>query len=177
MKICVLVMLALGLSSPAVSAPKPGKVTGQMVINGKTYKLTHVYARAMPGSFDPKQVEIQVILSDVAISAEDLASEENLEQLATDGKLHAVALQLEADPTGHSRRRVLFNDIYDAAFNALQQPMRLSGLVVFETKMDNGKTIAGRHFMASPHSFGDAANRVTFQDDVTFSAPVAPLQK
>jgi hypothetical protein len=177
MKMCFLVMFALGLSSPAVSAPKPGKVTGQMMINGKTYKLTHVYARAMPGSFDTKQTEIHVIVSDVAISAADLASEENRETLATDGKLHAMELVLEADPTGHSRKRVLFNDIYDAAFNALQQPMRLSGLAVFETKTDDGKTIAGRHFMASPHNFGGMADRVTFQDDVTFSAPVAPRRK
>ena len=55
--------------------------------------------------------------------------------------------------------------------------MRLTGLAVFETKTDDGKTIAGRHFMASPFNFGDMGNGVTFQDDVTFSAPVAPRRK
>jgi hypothetical protein len=52
--------------------------------------------------------------------------------------------------------------------------MRLQGLDAFETKTDDGTTIAGRHSMPSPHTFGDIGNRVTFQDDVTFSAPVKP---
>jgi len=173
MKICVIVMLALGLSLPAFSAAELGTVTGKMMINGKTLKLTHVYASAMPGSRDKKQVEIRVILSDVAISAEDLANAGNRERLATAGKLHAIELLLGADPMGHPGKYPLYNDIYDAAFNGAQQPMRLSGTDEFETKTDDGKTIAGRHFMASPHKFSDMGNGVTFQDDVTFSAPVA----
>jgi hypothetical protein len=174
MKMCVILVLALGLSSPAVSAAEPGKVTGQMMVNGKTFKLTHVYASARPGSRDKKQVEIRVILSDVAISAEDLASSSNREKLATAGKLHAMELLLGADPMGHPGKYPLSNDIYDAAFNGAQQPMRLIGLDTFETKTDDGKTIAGRHSMSSPHKFSDIGNGVTFQDDVTFSAPVAP---
>lgn len=173
MKICVIVMLALGLSLPAFSEAELGKVTGHMMINGKTIKLTHVYASARPGSRDKKQVEIRVILSDVAISAEDLANAGNREKLATAGKLHAIELILGADPMGHPGKYPLSNDIYDAAFNGAQQPMRLQGLDEFETKTDDGKTIAGRHFMSSPHKFSDMGNGVTFQDDVTFSAPVA----
>ena len=79
MKMCVILLLALGLCLPAVSAAELGKVTGQMVINGKTVKLTHVYASALPGSRDKKQVEIRVILSDVPISAE-MFSLSNLKQ-------------------------------------------------------------------------------------------------
>src|SRR6266550_8492371 len=157
MKMYMIVMLVLGLSSPAVSAPAAGKVTGQMMVNGTAYKLTHVYARAVPDPFDERGVDIQVILSDVAISAEDRASEENREKLATAGKLHAMELLLGGDPI-----RPVFNDIYDAAFNGSQQPMRLTGLAKFETKTNNRKTIAGRHFMASAHNFGDMGNGVTF---------------
>ena len=172
MKICVIVMLALGLSLSAFSEAEPGKVTGQMMVNGKTFKLTHVYASARPGRSDKKQVEIRVILSDVPISDEDLANAGNREKLATAGKLHAMELMLGADPMGHPGKYPLSNDIYDAAFNGAQQPMRLIGLDEFETKTDDGKTIAGRHFMASPHKFSDIGNGVTFQDDVTFSAPL-----
>lgn len=172
MKICFVVLLALTLSSPAVSAADPGTVTGRMVVNGKTYKLTHVYATAMPGRSDKKKVEIRVILSDVPISAEDLASAKNREALATDGKLHAMELLLGDDPMGHPGKIALYNDIYDAAFNGSQQPMRLGGDDQFETKTDDGKTIAGRHSMPSPHNFRDMGNGVVFQDDVTFSAPV-----
>jgi hypothetical protein len=173
MKICCVMLLALGFCSPVVSAAEQGKVTGQMVVNGKTIKLTHVYASARPGRSDAKKVEIRVILSDVPISDEDLANSGNREALATAGKLHAMELLLGEDPMGHPGKRTLYNDIYDAAFNGSQQPMRLQGLDTFETKTDDGKSIAGRHFMASPHKFGDMGNGVTFQDDVTFSAPVA----
>lgn len=172
MKICCVVLLALGLSSPVVSPAEQGTVTGQMVVNGKTVKLTHVYASARPGRSDKKKVEILVILSDVPISDEDLANAGNREKLATAGKLHAMELLLGEDPMGHPGKFPLYNDIYDAAFNGSQQPMRLQGLDTFETKTDDGKTIAGRHFMASPNKFGDMGNGVTFQDDVTFSAPV-----
>ncbi|HXH38398.1 MAG TPA: hypothetical protein VNN08_07200 [Thermoanaerobaculia bacterium] len=174
MKICFVMLLVLTLSSPAVSAADPGKVTGQMVVNGKVFKLTHVYASARPGRSDKKKVEILVILSDVEISAEDLASSSNREALATAGKLHAIELLLGDDPMGHPGKIALYNDIYDAAFNGAQQPMRLQGLDTFETKTDDGKTIAGRHSMPSPHKFSDIGNGVTFQDDVIFSAPVAP---
>ncbi|HSY50879.1 MAG TPA: hypothetical protein VLC46_18895 [Thermoanaerobaculia bacterium] len=175
MKIWFVVLLTLSLSSAVISAAASGTVTGQMVVNGKIVKLTHVYASAMPGRSDKKKVEIRVILSDVAISAEDLASSGNRETLATAGKLHAMELLLGDDPMGHPGKIALYNDIYDAAFNGAQQPMRLTGLDTFATKTDDGKTIAGRHSMASPHKFSaDMGNGVTFQDDVTFSAPVEP---
>jgi hypothetical protein len=173
MKIFIIALLALGLSSPAVSAAELGKVTGHMMINGKIVKLTHVYAFARPGSRDKKQVDILVILSDVPISDENLANAGNREKLATAGKLHAMELLLGADPMGHPGKFPFSNDIYDAAFNGSQQPMRLQGTDTFETKTDDGKTIAGRHWMASPINFGDIGNGVTFQDDVTFTAPVA----
>lgn len=169
MKVCCVVLLALGLSSPVVSAAEQGKVTGQMVVNGKTVKLTHVYASARPGQRDKKQVEIRVILSDVPISDEDLAKAGNREALAAAGKLHAMELLLGEVPSDPGKR-ALSNDIYDAAFNG---SIRLIGYDTFEMKTDDGKTIAGRHSMASPHKFSDTGKGVTFQDDVTFSAPLA----
>ncbi len=169
--LCVVVLL-LALSSSVVCASEPGNVNGQMIVNGKKIKLNHVYASAMPGRSDKKKIEIRVILSDVALSDADLASGSNREALANAGKLHAIELLLGDDPMGHPGKIALYNDIYDVAFKGSQQPMRLQGLDAFETKTDDGKTIAGRHFMASPHKFSDMGNGVTFQDDVTFSAPV-----
>jgi len=169
MKICCVVLLALGLSSPVVSASEQGNVTGQMVVNGKTVKLAHVYASARPGQRDKKQVEIRVILSDVPISDEDLAKAGNREALAAAGKLHAMELLLGEVPSDPGKR-ALSNDIYDAAFNGW---IRLIDYDTFEMKTDDGKTIAGRHSMASPHKFSDTGKGVTFQDDVTFSAPLA----
>ena len=169
MKVCCVVLLALALSSPVVSAAEQGKVTGQMVVYEKTVKLTHVYASARPGQRDKKQVEIRVILSDVPISDEDLAKAGNREALAAAGTLHAMELLLGEVPSDPGKR-ALSNDIYDAAFNGW---IRLIGDDTFEMKTDDGKTIAGRHSMASPHKFSDTGKGVTFQDDVTFSAPLA----
>jgi hypothetical protein len=174
MKILCVVLVALGLSSPVVCSAEQGKATGQMVVNGKTVKLTYAYASARPGQFNKKEVEIRVILSDVPLSNEELASSGKREALATAGKLHAIEVLLGSDPMGHPGKRALYNDIYHSAFNGSQQPMRLQGPGTFETKTDDGKTIAGRHFIAPPYKFGDIGKGVTFQDDVTFSAPVAP---
>jgi hypothetical protein len=172
MKISSVVLLAIALSSTIASATEQGNVTGKMVINGKTIKLTHVYASAGPSRWDKKKVEIRVILSDVPLSDEELASGSKREALADAGKLHAMELILADDPMGHPGKRAMSNDIYDSAFTTAQQPMRLSGLDTFETKTDDGKTIAGHHFMDSPHKFSDIGNNVTFQDDVTFTAVV-----
>ncbi len=49
--------------------------------------------------------------------------------------------------------------------------LRLSGLQTFETKTDDGKIIAGHHFMESPHKFSDIGSNVTFQDVTTTIAP------
>ena len=174
MKSLCVVVLALGLFSSVVCASEPGSATGQMVVNGKKIKLTHAYASARPGSRDPKKVEILVIVSDVALSGADLASSSNREALANAGKLHAIEFLLGDDPMGHPGKIGLYNDIYDVAFKGAQQPMRLQGLDTFETKTDDGKTIAGHYFMSSAHKFSDMGNGVTFQDDVTFSAPVSP---
>jgi hypothetical protein len=167
------VLLAIALASTAAYAAEPGNVTGHMVINGKTIRLTHVYASAEPSRWDKKKVEIRVILSDAALSDEELASGSKREALANAGKLHAMELILADDPMGHPGKRAMSNDIYDSAFTTAQQPMRLSGLDTFETKTDDGKVIAGHHFMESPHKFSDIGNNVTFQDDVTFTAPIA----
>lgn len=170
-RLCVVVLL-LAFSSSVIIASEPGNVNGQMIVNGNKIKLNHVYASARPGRSDKKKIEIRVILSDVALSDADLASGSNREALADAGKLHAIELLLGDDPMGHPGKIAIYNDIYDVAFKGSQQPMRLQGLDAFETKTDDGKTIAGRHFMASPHKFSDMGNGVTFQDDVTFSAPV-----
>ncbi len=173
MKISSVVVLAIALSSSAISAAEQGKVTGQMVINGKTIKLTHVYASARPSRWDKKKVEIRVIVSDVPLGDEELASGSKREALANAGKLHAMELILADDPMGHPGKRAMSHDIYDSAFTTAQQPMRLSGLDTFETKTDDGKVIAGCHFLESPHKFSDIGNNVTFQDDMTFTAAIS----
>ena len=172
MKTFAVVTLAVALSSSAIAAPETGTVTGHMTVNGKTIKFNHVYASARPNARDTTKTDIHVIVSDVAISDADLASSTNRENLATAGKLHAMELILGADPMGHPGKYPLQNDIYDSAFNGSQQPMRLIGTDEFETKTDDGKTIAGRHSMSSPHKFSDIGNGVVFQDDVTFSASI-----
>jgi len=172
MKNICMVLVALALSSP-VCAAEQGKATGEMIVNGKTIKLTHVYASARPGLRDKKKVDILVIVSDVALNDAELAAGSKREALADAGKMHAIEFLLGDDPMGHPGKIAIYNDIYDLAFKGSQQPMRLQGLDTFETKTDDGKTIAGHYFMDAPHKFSDIGNNVTFRHDVVFSAPVS----
>jgi hypothetical protein len=64
---------------------------------------------------------------------------------------------------GHPGKRARSNDIYDPDFTTAQQPMRSSGLDTFETKTDDGKTIAGHHFMESPTSSATSATTSRFR--------------
>jgi hypothetical protein len=172
MQVCGVAWLALTLAIQPVAAPQAGAATGHMVVNGKTFALTHAYAVALPGRRDKTKVEIRVVLSDVAIADADLDAPAKVEALATSGRLHAMVLLLGDDPMGHPGKAPVYIDIYDAAFNGAQQPMRLQGQQEFETRVDERTTIAGRHFMPSSFTFSDIGNNVTFQDDVTFSATI-----
>ena len=172
MRISSVAWLGLALCMQAVSAGEHGAATGHMVVNGKTFALAHAYAFARPGRRDKTKVEIRVVLSDVAIADVDLDTPATLSALATSGRLHAIDLLVGDDPMGHPGKFPLYIDIYDAAFNGSQQPMRLQGQQEFETRIDDGTTIAGRHFIPLSFNFSDIGNNVTFQDDVTFTATV-----
>src|SRR5437762_111620 len=100
MKISSVVLLAVAFASTIAFAAEQWKVTGQMVINRKGIKLTHVYASAGPSRWHKKKVEIRVILSDMPLSDEELGSGSKREALANAGKLHAMELILADDPTG-----------------------------------------------------------------------------
>jgi hypothetical protein len=95
--------LLLGLPI-AGAAADPGSVTGSMSAAGKTYKLTHVYARRQPSAADKTQAVVVVLLTDneVPKSILDDAYRLELTDLARAGKIHGVAVTIGPDkkPSG-----------------------------------------------------------------------------
>jgi hypothetical protein len=106
--LAVLASFAL-LAAPARAAD--GKAEGTITVNGKTTKLTHAYARAVPGFFDKTKEDVEVILSDAALDGKALTDQFERIHMADAGKLHAFEMTRTASrsrrlsATTASRRR------------------------------------------------------------------------
>jgi hypothetical protein len=157
--LAVFASLAL-LASPAARAAD-GKAEGTITVNGKTTKLAHAYARAVPGFFDKTKEDVEVILTDVALEGKALTDQFERIHMADAGKLHAFEITFGADgvPTSTAFR--------DNGFKKAS-PSGLSTADVFTKKVFDGKTIEGGYKSAKPHEFfGD-----TYSFDVSFRADV-----
>lgn len=155
-----LIALPLILSAPARAA-----VSGQLIVDGKTVPITHGYAFAQQGSFDPKKQDITVVLCDAELT--DAAVRNPMERFdpVKAGKLHCVEQTIDAD------KQVINYKVQHQRFK-----FPVSGgsteQVFTATKLD-GKTIAGRSYTKSPQkSFDD----VPYSYDVTYSLTVAPMK-
>jgi hypothetical protein len=68
--------------------------SGKLILNGKTYVLTHVYARKAPNFFDSKKLSTYVLATDRELSPAARVDGAELRDLAFAGKLTAVELEL-----------------------------------------------------------------------------------
>jgi hypothetical protein len=153
------------LAAPAAGAAE-GKAEGSITVNGKATKLTHAYARAVPGFFDKTKEDVEVILSDVALEGKALTDQFERIHMAEAGKLHAFEITFGADgvPTSTSFRDNRFKKA---------SPSGLSSADVFTKKVFDGKTVEGRYKSAKPKDFfGD-----TYSFDVSFRADVVHAPK
>jgi hypothetical protein len=155
----------LFLATPAARAAD-GKAEGAITVNGKTTKLAHAYARAIPGFFDKTKEDVEVILSDVALEGKALTDQFERIHMADAGKLHAFEITLDADG------KPISTSFRDAGFKKAS-PSGLSSADVFTKKVFDGKTVEGSYKSAKPHEFfGD-----TYSFDVSFRADVARAPK
>ena len=170
MRLHVRITLALFAAAGLLKAPAAraadGKAEGTITVNGKTTKLTHAYARAVPGFFDKTKEDVEVILSDVALEGKALTDQFERIHMADAGTLHAFEITFGADgvPTSTAFR--------DNGFKKAS-PSGLSTADVFTKKVFDGKTIEGGYKSAKPHEFfGD-----TYSFDVSFRADVVHAPK
>jgi hypothetical protein len=161
---------AFGLLAAPAAWGTDGTASGTITVNGKTTKLTHAYARAIPGFFDKTKEDVEVVLSDVPLEGKALTDVFERIHMADAGKLHAFEITFGADgaPISTSFR--------DNGFKKAS-PSGLSSEDVFTKKVFDGKTVEGSYKSAKEHEFfGDTyAFDVSFRADITRAAkPVPP---
>ena len=153
--------LILILGTLAATSAQTAPPAGQMKVDGKTVKFTHVYAYLTEGFFDKKKDDTVVMLADRALTDAQIRDEFGLRRMATDGKLHCVRATINA--SGQMVNYLVGNQ----AFKAI--PSGGSTEQVFEGTND-GRTIAGK-----VHTKGEQAFFGTkYEYEATFRAAVQP---
>jgi len=140
---------------------------GTLTIAKVPVKLGHVYAAAQKGFFDEKSEDVLVLLTDVPLSGAALTDPLERRKMEKAGKLHAVEAVI---------------NVKGQAINVTVRGKEFGGPPVsggstedlFETKVNDGKTIAGRLHRGKP---GASFDDIPFTYDVTFTAPVTPRVK
>ncbi len=95
----LLIFTTIGiLASPAAQAAE-GKAEGTITVNGKTTKLSYAYAKAVEGFFDKTKQDVEVILSDVPLSAKLREDVFELMRMKDAGKLHTFEITLDSEGT------------------------------------------------------------------------------
>jgi hypothetical protein len=160
------VFASLGLLASPAARAADGWAEGTITVNGKTTKLAHAYARAVPGFFDKTKEDVEVILSDVALEGKALTDQFERIHMADAGTLHAFEITFGADgvPTSTAFR--------DNGFKKAS-PSGLSSEDVFTKKVFDGKTVEGRYKSAKQREFFGE----TYSFDVSFRADIAHAPK
>jgi len=154
----------LAIAARADSAPAAladGKADGALTVNGKTTKVAFAYARSVPGFFDKKVNDTQVIVSDVALDAKALADEFTRIKMADAGKLHAFEITINA--AGAPISTIWRHNGFKGP-----TPSGLSSADVFTKNVLDGKIIDGGYKSAAPAEFFGN----TYAFDVTFRAAI-----
>jgi hypothetical protein len=154
-------LLATAACADSAPALADGKADGTLTVNGKTVKVAFAYARSVPGFFDKKVNDTQVIVSDVALDAKALADESARIKMAGAGKLHAFEITIDAEgkPISSVWRHNGFKG---------PTPSGLSTADVFTKNVLDGKVVDGGYKSAeAAEFFGN-----TYAFDVTFRAAI-----
>ena len=159
-------LAAFGLLAAPAARAADGTAQGTITVNGRTTKLSHAYARAVPGFFDKTKEDVVVILTDVPLEAKALEDEFERIHMADAGKLHAFEITLDADG------KPISTSFRDDGFKKAS-PSGLSSSDVFTKKTFDGKTVSGSYKSDKQHEFfGD-----TYAFDVSFQAEIARAPK
>jgi hypothetical protein len=156
-------LAAAALAIPCLpAAAAEDKASGTLTVNGVTTKVTHVYAREVPGFFDKNKKDIEVILADMPLDAQALQNPMTRSQLAAAGKLHAFEMTVNAEgkPISTSWRHSGFKEA---------APSGLSTDDVFTARTADKQTLDASYKSAKPHKFFGN----TFDFDFAFRVLVA----
>lgn len=158
-----LAVLLTALAAVSSATAAENQVTGSLTVDGKPVALTHVYALAQKGFFDPKKQDVVVLFCDGEVPPPAVADDFARRELVRAGKLHCVRQTIDAD-------KQVIN--YAVETDRFKHPEGGGSTEhVFEAKTFDGKTAAGHSWTRSPQkSFDD----VPYAYDVTFTAGIEP---
>ncbi len=159
----------LGLLAAPAARAADGTAQGTVTVNGTTTKLSHAYARAVPGFFDKTKEDVVVILTDVPLEPKALEDDFERIHMADAGKLHAFEITLGADG------KPISTSFRDNGFKKAS-PSGLSSADVFTKKIFDEKTVSGSYKSDKPHEFfGDTyAFDVSFEAEITRAPKIVP---
>ena len=158
----VVICLCSGALAGARTPVQAGTASGELKVAGQTTPLSHAYARAVKGFFDPTKEDVLVILSDVPIGEEALEDEFARHRLASEGKLHAVEITLNAE------KEPISGALLHEAFAKTQGYVSVTGMHQFEARAFEPSLVEGKLFMTKPSEFLSTP----FEYSATFRAPV-----
>jgi hypothetical protein len=154
LKTLILLVCALSVAPAQNAAP-----SGQMKVDGKTVKFTHVYAFATEGFFDKKKDDTVVILADRALTDAQMRDESGLRRMATDGKLNCVRATI------NTSGQIVNFLVGHPAFKAI--PSGGSTEHVFEGTLDSHNVAGKVHTKGEQQFFG-----TKYDYDASFKATV-----
>jgi len=166
LRTALVVLVSLGVLSSPLLGSAGGTASGTITVNGRTTKLAHAYARAVPGFFDKTKEDVVVILTDVPLDAKSLEDQFERIHLADAGKLHAFEITLDAEG------KPISTSFRDNGFKKAS-PSGLSSADVFTKKVFDGKTVEGSYKSAKESEFFGE----TYSFDVSFRADVDRVPK
>jgi hypothetical protein len=151
--------LLLFLAAPLAMAADVGKADGNVIVSGKSHKLTYAYAIEM--TTDTREKYYKIFLTDVALTDKQIGLFPDVfTKEINQGKVHAVRIGI--DKSG----KLDSTDVYDGeSWPTITTPNKL------DLKSFDGKTIVGRLHLDKPYH--DMSGE-TYQYDVKFSAPIRP---
>lgn len=158
-RISLVLMVLMGLVP--LSAMAAGKVNGTFKANGKTVKLTHVYAAPKENPFDNKKTDMFVAVADRELPAEAMFDTFAMMSAMEGGT--GYTMQIDED------KRIISGQFYSPHFQKMQNFSSV-GSVELELTASDKEHIAGKVWMEKENDFFDNLYQVSFTFDTTILA-------
>ncbi len=152
--------MAAVLGTAATLAAQDNHASGALTINGTRTPLAFVYASARPGFFDKSTEDIRILLSDVALTADEQDDDFALIRRGRNNTAHIVEVVLDASGSPIS------GSLYAPAFNGM---LSASGMHEFQRTRFDRTAVAGRLSTSPPREIGG----VTWGYDAEFAVQVS----
>lgn len=158
-------VLGLLLVQGAAFAAGGDTVTGSFQAGGKTYKLSHVYARRQPSLTDKTKNVVVVLLTDNEVPKAILDDQYRLEltDLAREGKIHGVSITIGPDKKPEGTGFTYAKEFSGAIVNRADQHA-LAATAFDESKLEGKLTGNG--------TFGEA----TWRYEATVKAAIGSVK-